>query len=164
MFQFTTPEKDDLLKQIRHEFDLLESLIRELPAEAVPGEGGWDVKAVLAHVALWDHLTAVRLQAAQRGERPAIPPTDSDADIDRLNARVLEETRPRLFAQVLEEFTAAHSSLVAAIETCDGAFLRSDLPAEWGGGWKVWELIAANTIWHYPEHAETLESWRKKTS
>lgn len=164
MPRLTSLSKHDLLRRIATEHLHLRDLVEKCSPDAVIENGGWELKDILAHISAWEWLTLARLEAARTGKAPDIPPVGTETEIDRVNARILEQARNRSFEEVQEDFTASHTALVAAIEACADQFLQAPLPEGWGRGRKVWEMLAANTIWHYPEHAEALEAWLKQNS
>jgi hypothetical protein len=155
-------EKSELLARIRLERVRLEAAVDRTPdsARSEPVmESGWSIKTVLAHIATWERLTLLRLEAARQGTKPEIPPIGTEVEIDAVNAGTLESVLDLPIATVRADFDTVHAELVTAIEALDEEFLRSALPAAWGRGRKVWELIGANTWWHYPEHSQAIEAW-----
>lgn len=157
------PALNEFLDEIRILRTKLEGLIAAVPADrreeaSLPG-GEWSVKDVLAHLGTWEELTVLRLQAALDGVPPVLPPLGSEAEMNAFNDRVHLEAQRRTFSDVHSQFDAAHHELMALLARQDEAFLASKLPEPWGRGRTAWQLVAANTIRHYPEHIEAIETW-----
>jgi hypothetical protein len=160
------PTVDEILVQILNERRRLERLVSKVPEdrlEAPVFPGGWSVKTTLAHIAAWEGLTLARLEAARTGKEPDIPPIRSDRDIDAFNADLSARTEVRGFAEVRKEFDRTHKQLIEYVSTMEADFFESEIRASWSKRRPVWELIGANTCWHYPEHSEAIESWLSKT-
>ncbi len=160
------PTLQEILVQILNERSRLERLIAKVPKEQretpiLPG--GWSIKTTLAHIAAWERLTLARLEAAQKGAEPDIPPIRSDREIDAFNADLLEKTAPRPYAAVRAEFDRVHAKVIETVSTLDEKFFASDIRTTWMRRRPVWELIGANTCWHYPEHSDAIEAWLSTT-
>ena len=156
------PTLPELLVEILNERSRLERLIARVPEdqrEAPVLPGGWSVKTTLAHVAAWEALTLARLDAVRTGKDPAIPPLRSDRDIDAFNAGLLAETAPRPYADIRKEFDRTHKKLVEEVSNMEDELFEREIRAAWSKRRPVWELIGANTCWHYPEHSEAIEKW-----
>lgn len=147
----------DLLARIQKEYQRLLEALPDSRSSDPASRPIREARDTLAHLTAWETFTLVRLDAAKSGAVPQIPPIGSDAEIDRLNARIQAEAQFLSYPDIVQEYVTRHAELVATIEQYDGAFLGSDLPESWGRGRKVWELIAANTFRHYPEHIERME-------
>lgn len=160
------PKLPELLVEILNERNRLERGISKVPEdqrETPVLPGGWSVKTVLAHIESWERLTLARLEAARNGKTPDIPPLHSDRDIDRFNAGLLEATGSRPYTEVRKEFDRTHKKLIEVVSNMDESFFQSEIRAAWTKRRPVWELIGANTCWHYPEHSEAIEKWLSKT-
>lgn len=106
---------------------------------------GWRLRDVLAHMSAWEALAAERLEAFGRTGERGQPP-----DVDRFNARAVEERRERTVPELLEELRASHRALRAQVARLTPDELRHH------DHWAVY-VTAGNSYGHYQEHARELE-------
>ncbi len=124
-----------------------------------PVVGEWSAKDVLAHIAAWDRALARGMQELLAGRRPEF----ASYVEDEFNARTIEVSRHRSFADVLADVKQAHAALVEALEHVTDQ--------QWGGGSAyTWDNGAPMTIasvfdyrykgeTHYAGHAAEIETW-----
>jgi len=118
------------------------------------------VKDLVAHVAAWETRLAGWLEMAHGGEVPNSPQTA--AEIDQLNAETFMFNMNRPLDQVWDEFMDSFQKALGAVEGTDEADLLDPQRFVWRKGRPLWWLAAANTYWHYDEHREEIESWKKR--
>ena len=85
-----------------------------------------------------------------------------DDFIDRFNAKVFEENKDLPLEKVKKEFHNSYDEFLAQIRNLDEEMISQTLPFEWAKDTTVEYLIAANTHWHYKEHAESIRRWQKQ--
>ena len=94
--------KDEFLKEIQTEWELLEALLMELDEEQMldtRAQDGWSVKDILAHITFWERLALDRLYAA-RDDRPIQIELVGSWDVDGLNAQIVVELQEQGIAVV----------------------------------------------------------------
>ena len=154
--------KAELLSAIHVERQKLEEMLARLDQAQMtePGvEGEWSVKDILAHLVTWEGRMVRWLGEAQRGQVPHVPATWDD--IHQLNAQSYQEQQDRPLENVLSDFQRSYHEALTTVE----AFPEEDLVDpdrfEWRKGQPLWVMVAANTFWHYKEHAESIQAWLK---
>lgn len=159
------PTLQEILIQILNEHNRLLRLIAKVPEEqretpVLPGS--WSVKTTLAHIAAWEQLTLARVEAVRTGQTPDIPPIGSPQQIDAYNEDLKTRAEQRSYADVHEDFERTHKKLLEYVSTMDESLFKREIRAAWSKRRPVWELIGANTCWHYPEHSDAIEAWLSK--
>jgi len=154
--------KAALLEVIRSERENLETLLEGLPEPKLvtpEAEAHWSVKDILAHIAAWERVGTDIITAARDGKPLSDEiPTIFD-DINQFNAQVYQQNAEASLAKVRDEYTEAHNSFMALIETLDESLIFSNLPFEDIEDLTVQYIISANTHWHYLEHAASIRAW-----
>lgn len=154
--------KEELLAAIRDERAALEEAVEAV--EAAPGEGmmlepvfdgGWSVKDTLAHITVWEQLMIGWVEQSLRGEEPQRPITGDDW-VDRLNARLYEENRDKPLDEVRQEFASSYREALALIQRVEEDDLFDPERFPWRDGSPLWQMVAANTNWHYKDHREAI--------
>jgi hypothetical protein len=158
--------KSKLLEQIQAERERLERTLAELSTDQMtqPGiQDQWSVKDILAHITVWEKRMTRWLGETLRGEVPQmLPPGMTWDDLDQMNEQTYLENRDRLLAEVLSEFHHSYPQALGAVEAASEEDLIDPHRFEWRGGKPLWEMVAANTFWHYEEHGESLRTWLEK--
>jgi uncharacterized damage-inducible protein DinB len=125
-------------------------------------DGGWSVKDVLAHLAVWDQrlLHAIAPEGGPHAYRRAQPsladiPFD-DAWLETVNARIYTLNRDRDLASVRTELDATQARLLA---TVSGLSLHDvyDPDGLSDGLGEPFAPMLLGAYEHYEEHAEALE-------
>ncbi len=143
-----------MLRENRARFD---AIVVMIPGERMlepAGEHAGSGKVLIAHLTAWEQRLIGWLEAARRGEAPQIPEAGATwADMDRLNARTLEQTRARPLADVLANSRRSFERLTAAVEQFTDTEL-SDPDAFPGFDVRpLWRRIAAGPGYgHYQAH------------
>jgi hypothetical protein len=131
---------------------ILELTPEEMTKPGPPERGGWSVKEIVAHIAVYQEWLG---EFISNRDWPVSPPHLNSPDTDTRNAAFRLEYRDTSLADVLELASQAHRTLVAAIATmteedfADGT--RLGFPP--GPEWDPRRLILANTVEHYAAHA-----------
>jgi hypothetical protein len=104
--------------------------------------GGWRLRDVLAHIALWERMAARKIAGTPLpdGEELLVGPWD----LDRFNEAMRERWRGRRTDEVLAELEAAHQALVAAVERASDE--------ECAPRARVWAVVDEDGAGHYPMH------------
>jgi hypothetical protein len=159
------PTKTELIAEIHREWGLLEAVLNGLSEAQMTAPatlGLWSVKDMLAHISYWEKFLLDRLGSAISGEAGQYPPIHSDAEVDRLNARVFAENQERPLSAVLLEFRNLYTGVLTAVEALDEAAIARPLPLDFPlDNLIAWQIIRANTSDHYQEHRLALEDWLK---
>lgn len=155
--------KAELLARIRTERKLLEAELADLDGDQMtkPGvEGCWSIKDLIAHISVWEQRMITWLKQTLRSEVPQqLPAGMTWDDLDRWNEQTYLEHRDRPLDEVLAESNRSYRQAVQAVETMpEKALIEPDYYV-WRGGKPLWEMVAANTFWHYREHRETIRAW-----
>jgi hypothetical protein len=141
-----------------HRFDRAAAAIPPGEASAVKVVGEWTVKDIIAHVTAWEQRLLSWLEAAARGEAPTnADPIACGQEVDTWNARVHARNKDRPLAEIRAEAQRTHRDLVRML-----VGIPSDPNNPWWSLWPPdltpWDVIAANTYDHYPEHLLAIES------
>ncbi len=122
--------------------------------------GGWTVKDVLGHIAMWQQV-AVQFIADYRADGlPKSLGLADDAAVDAYNERGAALRRDWSLARVRVELDAAQRNLVAAIESLTDQDLQRPLPPPWGPETTLEKLIAINSYTHEPDHVAQISKLR----
>lgn len=124
-------------------------------AMSQPGIDGWSVRDQVNHLTLCDELRFFEISRISRGGEAAFNGV-SDERVDALNEMVAEARRGLPLAQIMADLEFAHEMVVEAVSSAPEAALD---PALYGDGYQV-----NGSVWHDVEHAQAIESWRKKES
>lgn len=158
--------KTKILEMIRNERESLEALLGQLSEEQMtyPGlENNWSVKDVLAHIAHWERRMVGWIEESLRGEVPQRPaPGVPWDDLDGLNEQVYLSNLDKTLGEVLADFHSSYQQSLKVVEALTEEDLTDSQRFEWRRGDPMWHMIAANTCWHYQEHAEAINNWLKK--
>jgi hypothetical protein len=155
--------KAELLSAIRVERGRLENILAEVPQDrmAEPDvEGPWSVKDILVHLIAWEQRMIYWLGQTLHGEIPERPSTEDE--LDRWNEQTYQENRERPLEDVLINFYRSYGEALSVVETTPEADLVDPARYPWREGVPLWQMVAANTWWHYQEHGESIRAWAKK--
>lgn len=115
--------------------------------------GEWSVRDVVVHVAAWSEHGARALDLAAGGRGAEF--TDSGADTDAKNERILAEARTTTPSAALEREERAYAEFRARLAALDPGLLGLRL----GNGERVEEVIRYDGPDHYAEHTAHLRAW-----
>lgn len=112
-------EKSELLDKLQEENLQWEALLDQIGLAHMesPGvNGAWSMKDLIIHLTGWNRWLVVRLQAANKGEPPPLPPWPADLEKDdEINIWLYETNRHRTLADVLDESRQVFQQLLAVI-------------------------------------------------
>jgi hypothetical protein len=145
-------DKQELVAMLRSGHDRLASSIAALSDDdlALPAQGQWTRRDVVAHIEWWERHSADHLAALRGGRDPY--PTDEPFDLDALNDQVFRESRNRSAADVRSGEAAAWTDLLGAIEAAGEADLFDPVRFAWTDGEPLVEIICGDTDRHWAEH------------
>jgi hypothetical protein len=156
-------DKKDLIKRIREERDRLGNLLGTLSQNEmlIPlDQNGWSVKDLIAHIVVWEKRMVEWLNDVESGDVPQqLPPGMTWDDLDRWNEQTFKENSERDLNEVLVGFDHFAEKVIQAVEAIPEDLLMRADSLEWRSGSPLWEMVAANSFWHYPEHRETIQYW-----
>jgi hypothetical protein len=160
--------KDKLLAEIQNERARLEATLDQLDSQQMMVSGvidDWTVKDLLAHITVWEQRMISWLAVAVRDVEPQmLPPGMTWDDLDQWNKQTYQKHSQRSLPEVLADFKHSYPQAVEAVqEISEGDLTDADRFA-WREGRPLWEMVAANTFWHYTEHNESLEAWLRGLS
>jgi hypothetical protein len=156
-------DKQEVIQRItdgRNRFIAILNDLSEKEINTPLEEGGWSIKDYVAHISIWEKRMVEWLAVVGRGDVPQqLPPGMTWDDLDRWNAQTYEADRERTLTDVLTEFDALGEESVRAVEAIPDDLLMREDALEWRSGSPLWEMVAENTFWHYPEHLETIKRY-----
>jgi hypothetical protein len=162
----TPATKTELIDQIRRERAAWEALLADVGEARMsrPGVAGdWTLKDVAAHLTAWRQRAVVRLQAAQRGERPAPAPWIAEVDSsddDPINDWIYRAHRDRPLAEVLRDSRESLEQLEAAVQALSEQDLTDPQRFPWMEGVALGETISGNSMDHfYDDHEPAIRAW-----
>lgn len=116
--------------------------------------GGWSVKDVLAHLALWHEVLLDWLAAVERGEPlTGLAPGYEWNEIDRVNADAYEQRKAWTVEQAERAFRESTASVMEALDGLDDETLNTAWPES---NDVVWQWFMWDTYEHYDEHTAML--------
>ena len=145
---------------LRTGHDRLASSIAALSDDelALPAQGEWTRRDVVAHVEWWERHSTGVIAAANEGRDPFR--RDEPFDLDARNEQVFRENLGRSAADVRTGEAAAWIELLGAIETASEEDLFDPARFAWTGGDPLVEIIRGDTDRHWEEHLPYLRSAR----
>ncbi len=159
-------DKQDLIQRIRNERDGLRTLLGNLSEDEMlipTEENAWSVKDHVAHIVVWEKRLVEWLDVVEKGDVPQqLPPGMTWDDLDRWNEQTFEENRERELKEVLADFNHFAEEVVQAVEAIPEKLLMRADSLAWRSGSPLWEMVAANTFGHYPEHREAIKHWQEE--
>jgi len=124
------------------------------PNTPVYPEGGWLVRDIVGHVALWDEQVCLSLQAYRQGGEYCIPNFSDDEDA--YNNRDVLERRRQSVEQVFADFEAARAKMKALIEALPPGQTSSVILCPWGSRHTIATMIR-HMAEHELEHCRDIE-------
>ena len=132
-------DKGELIRRIesaRRGWDELLGQVDDRLALEPGAEGELSAKDLVAHVT-WYEREVVAMLRTRAMEVSGLWEQARDVPLEDVRAE-----SARVFSALIEELRLLPD------EAYHDAALFADMPADW----VPWELIAGNTIWHYPDH------------
>ena len=157
--------KEKLIEEIQIERLHLESTLEKISRQQMVTPGvmdDWTVKDLLAHITVWELRMIRWLEQTVRDEVPEmLPPGMTWDDLDQWNEQTYQKHRHRDLDEVLADFGLSYPQALSALEDISEEDLIDPNRYTWRDGRPLWEMVAANTSWHYKEHEETITTWLK---
>lgn len=154
--------KEQVLEYIHSAREELESVIDQLDEARMlepMDPDGWTVKDVLAHLTVWEQRMIQWTEESLSGEIPQRPaPGMTWNDLDRLNELTYRTNKDRPLADVLRDFKASFQQTLETVERLSQEDLFNPKRFAYRQGDPLWHMVAANTWWHYREHADALRA------
>jgi hypothetical protein len=153
-----TVNKGEILDQVQQSYAAFEAGLAALDAGQMTAPklpGGWSVKDTLAHLSVW-HLRALDIiEPVEPARVPGVPPSGiDDKTIDEFNAQFYTAHKDQPLPEALAAFRESYHQLLASAQRLADA----DLVKSLADGTLFWQVVAANTYWHYPEHLEAIQA------
>ncbi|HEY7358979.1 MAG TPA: ClbS/DfsB family four-helix bundle protein [Ktedonobacterales bacterium] len=153
-----TVNKRDMLSEIEQSYAALEAALATLDSGQMTAPllaGGWSVKDTLAHLSVWHRRALDIIDPLEPPRVPGIPAGGiADAQINEFNAQFYAQHRDQPLAEALAAFRESYRQLLASARR----LTEPDLMRLLAGETHIWQVIAANTYWHYPEHLEAIQA------
>jgi hypothetical protein len=118
---------------------------------SIPGIEGWSVKDHLNHMCLWHEFRANEIMRVSRGGVSAMPRVN-DVQVEAINQTFADLRRGLPLRQVMADLEFARGFVLQTIQCCPEEALDQSLYPE----------VSVNGSGHDIEHAETIETWRKR--
>ena len=135
--------------------------------------GIWSIKAVVAHVAIWERYATAIVRAHVRsvsGEKPPtpfemwglnVPP--SELDNDPQNEWLVAQTSAWTMGEALGTQREVRTQMMAAVQTLSDADLSDPkldvLGFSWKGEKPLWHVLAEMSYKHADIHIKEIRSW-----
>ena len=157
--------KEKLIEEIQIEHLHLERTLDKISRQQMVTPGvmdDWTVKDLLAHITVWELRMIRWLEQTVRDEVPEmLPPGMTWDDLDQWNEQTYQKHRHRDLDEVLADFKLSYSQALNVVQDISEDDLIDPNRYAWRDGRPLWEMVAANTSWHYKEHEETITTWLK---
>jgi hypothetical protein len=116
-----SPSREDALAVLEQGEAEMRSLLARLSEPqlirpATIGGGDWSAKDLIGHIAFWEEIALVTLEAWLRGMRPPIAETFAPGGVDELNAWNQERKHDWSLERVRSDSEATHGRLISGIE------------------------------------------------
>jgi hypothetical protein len=158
--------KAELLREMQASYVTFETVIAplndtQLTTSGVNGD--WSIKDIVAHIATWQARAARSLEFAARDEEPQHDfPVNNEEEMHAFNAATFAANRSRPLSLVLMDFHASYQQLQDAVAALNEDALFAAGLFAWMDGDPLWQVVASNTFWHYPEHITMIEEWQAR--
>jgi hypothetical protein len=145
--RFTAGLKADLIQMVEHARSAVEAWmagLSEAERVALPGPEGWAAMATLAHIGHWNRalLTSFELRA----QGAAVP--WQWEDMDGQNARLLDQSGSRDWAEVADEAARAYAGVRSWLERLSEEELRGPDDFAWQNAGPLWQTFTGNAYFH----------------
>ena len=160
--------KRKLLDLIRSERKAFEEQLEGLDEEKMLQptlDGDWSIKDILAHITTWEKRMVKWMEQTTQGETPQmLPPGMTWDDLDLWNEQTYVENKDFPLPKVLSDFHASFNQVLEIVEALSEEDLTNPERFEWRKGKPLWQIVSANTHWHYADHREQIAAWLKGTA
>ncbi|MBN2115631.1 MAG: ClbS/DfsB family four-helix bundle protein [Anaerolineales bacterium] len=157
--------KPQLLASIQNGYDRFKELLVEFEGEQMQQAGAvgkWSVKDTVAHIVVHEQRMIQWMKERLHGEHPRLPQPYNmpDDELNKLNEQINQENRDRPLDDILRDLDRTHGEALRLVETSPEEDILDPARFRLQGGEPLWEAIAANTFWHYEEHAQDIRPHR----
>jgi hypothetical protein len=150
--------KQAILDQILETYTALEAGLAALKADQMTAPalpGGWSVKDTLAHLGVWQRRALDMIDPVEPPRVPGVPASGiNDDNLDAFNAQTYAVSKDLPLSEALATFRESYRQLLEVTQRLSEA----DLIHVVAGDSRCWQIIAANTYWHYPEHLAAIQA------
>ena len=166
-------DKKQILVMLDEEFKRWEGLLgsmneQQLTAGQLPE--GWSIKDIMAHLMTWQQRSIARLEAAVQDREPVFPKwadyldlnSDSDDDLNKINAWIYETNRERAWQSVYRDWRAGYlrfMELGQAIPEVDLMTVGRYTGLE---EYPLSIILVSSYEHHHDEHLVPLLAWLKQ--
>lgn len=168
MSEQTLPNKTELTAEMERQWLALNAALEQMSDKqmtTIRDAAGWTVKDHLIHLAVWERSVLVVLKGRPRYEGLGVDEAlYRSGDVDAVNAAIQQNWELVSLEDVLTRLREIHGELMLEIEKLSDADLLLPFTAylpgepEMGDGRLLEELIIGNTVDHFPEHIEWMET------
>ena len=155
--QVTKPELLEHIKRTRQELEQAVAGLSEEQMLASVFDAGWSVKDTLAHIVTWEQQMVRWMYLALRDRVPEDIPSTDEA-VNTINHQAYLDDKDLPLAVVQKAFARSYPQAYAVAESAPETPLLAADYFEWRQGRALWYLVAANTWWHYEEHAGLIKA------
>jgi hypothetical protein len=160
--------KSKLLELIRTERQSLEEILLGFDDSQMLNpslDGNWSIKDILAHIVTWEQRMVKWIEEALNGETPQILPAGMTwDDLDLWNEQTFMENQDIPLPGVLSDFHSSFTQVLMTVESLSEEDLIDPDRFEWRDGKPLWQMVSANTNWHYSDHRNQIEGWINKSN
>jgi hypothetical protein len=154
-----------ILTAVREEFEGWQGLLAQLSDEQITAPqlaAGWSIKDAMAHLMAWQKRSIARLEAASQEREPVFhlwPDTldsDSEEDLEPINAWIYETYRERAWPEVYEEWRSGFLRFMELGEAIPEANLMEVGRYKWLPDYPISEVLEGSYEHHREHREETL--------
>jgi hypothetical protein len=157
-------DKSQLIASLRTEFEQWEAFLERLSPEQISAPNrieSLSIKDILAHLTTWQVISVARFEAALQGVEMVMPAwhpnfdTESDDDLDQINAWIFENSKNKTWAEVRTEWRERYLRLLELCEGIQSNDLFDPKKYPWMMGYPL-AAVLTGTLEHHVEHREPL--------
>jgi hypothetical protein len=157
-------DKTQIINRLRDGFGRWEELLGGLSEEQIIAPGrvaALSIKDIIAHLTTWQEISVARMEAALQDSRPvfpgwpAEPDPETDADLNRVNARIYEMRRTEPWEKIHREWRERFLRFIELAEAMPDKDLLEVGRYPWMGGYAL-SAVLDGSYEHHEEHLEPL--------
>jgi len=155
-------DKTALLADINDSYTKFKAQLAPLSEEQLttPGVNGtWSIKDNIAHLSTWQKVLLARLLAIR--DHTHYEDTTAGLDVDTGNEQFYQQNKTRSLSDVLAELDDSHQQIVQTLGSMTDEQINK--PQDWLGGQPVLGYITGDTVEHYEEHGQIIQTWLDRT-
>jgi hypothetical protein len=152
--------KQEIIAALREVFEGWEASLRSISDEQVNApnfSGNLSVKDVVAHLWAWQQLSIARVEAALQNREPEFSmwpadlDSDSDEDLDKINAWIYETYRGQPWSSVYQAWREGFQRFLQLAEAVPEEDLIEPGRYQWLGDYPLYDVLEGS--WeHHREH------------